>query len=128
MLAEYRVHYNTARPHQGIAQRVPDGERDDGHLTVTGLDRERIHRKPVLGMDGLLAVVADVRRLREARAGSDIGGERCLEMLPCPLEPAGGGNRAGVGGVPGGQPGGREPSAGLAGRADSPCDGRRERG
>ena len=23
--AEYQVHYNTARPHQGIAQRVPDG-------------------------------------------------------------------------------------------------------
>jgi putative transposase len=25
VLAEYQVHYNTARPHQGIAQRVPDG-------------------------------------------------------------------------------------------------------
>jgi hypothetical protein len=23
VLAEYQVHYNTARPHQGIAQRVP---------------------------------------------------------------------------------------------------------
>ena len=45
VLAEYQVHYNTARPHQGIAQRVPDGE----HLTVTDLDRERIHRKPILG-------------------------------------------------------------------------------
>jgi putative transposase len=44
VLAEYQVHYNTARPHQGIAQRVPDGS----HLTVTDLDRERIHRKPVL--------------------------------------------------------------------------------
>jgi hypothetical protein len=33
----------------GIAQRVLDGERDGGHLTVVGLDRERIHRKPVLG-------------------------------------------------------------------------------
>jgi transposase InsO family protein len=49
VLAEYQVHYNTARPHQGIAQRVPDGERDGGHLIVTDLDRERIHRKPVLG-------------------------------------------------------------------------------
>ncbi len=49
ILAEYQVHYNTARPHQGIAQRVPDGEHDGGHLTATGLDRERIHRKPVLG-------------------------------------------------------------------------------
>jgi putative transposase len=28
VLAEYQVHYNTARPHQGIAQRVPDGEHD----------------------------------------------------------------------------------------------------
>jgi putative transposase len=49
ILAEYQVHYNTARPHQGIAQRVPDGEHDGGHLIVTDLDRERIHRKPVLG-------------------------------------------------------------------------------
>ena len=49
VLAEYQVHYNTARPHQGIAQRVPDGEHDGGHLTVTDLDRERIIRKPVLG-------------------------------------------------------------------------------
>jgi putative transposase len=45
VLAEYQVHYNMARPHQGIAQRVPDG----GHLTVADLDPERIHRKPVLG-------------------------------------------------------------------------------
>jgi transposase InsO family protein len=49
VLAEYQVHYNTARPHQGIAQRVPDGEHDGSHITVTDLDRERIHRKPVLG-------------------------------------------------------------------------------
>ena len=49
VLAEYQVHYNTARPHQGIAQRVPYGEDDGSHITVTDLDRERIHRKPVLG-------------------------------------------------------------------------------
>jgi putative transposase len=48
VLAEYQVHYNTARPRQGIAQRVPDGEHDGGHLTVADLDRGRIHRKPVL--------------------------------------------------------------------------------
>ena len=48
VLAEYQVHYNTARPHQGIAQRVPDGKHDGGHLTVAGLDRTRILRKPVL--------------------------------------------------------------------------------
>jgi len=44
VLTEYQVHYNTARPHQGIAQRVPGG-----HLTVADLDRGPIHRKPVLG-------------------------------------------------------------------------------
>jgi len=48
VLTEYQAHYNTARPHQGIAQPVP-GEHDGGHLTVADLDRERIHRKPVLG-------------------------------------------------------------------------------
>jgi len=49
VLAEYQVHYNTARPHQSIAQRVPDGEHDVGHLADAGLDRERIVRKPILG-------------------------------------------------------------------------------
>ena len=28
VLTEYQAHYNTARPHQGIAQHVPDDERD----------------------------------------------------------------------------------------------------
>jgi hypothetical protein len=49
VLAEYQAHYNTARPHQGIAQRVPDGAYDGGRLAVTDLDCERIYRKPVLG-------------------------------------------------------------------------------
>jgi putative transposase len=49
VLAEYQVHYNTARPHQGIDQRVPDRKHDGGHLIVAGLDRGRILRKPVLG-------------------------------------------------------------------------------
>jgi putative transposase len=49
VLAEYQVHYNTARPHQGIAQRVPDGKHDDARLTVSDLDRRRVLRKPVLG-------------------------------------------------------------------------------
>jgi hypothetical protein len=48
-LAEYQAHHNTARPHQGIAQHIPNGELDGGLLTVADLDRERIHRKPVLG-------------------------------------------------------------------------------
>jgi putative transposase len=45
VLTEYQVHYNTARRHQGIAERVPDGE----HLTVTDPNPGPIHRKPVLG-------------------------------------------------------------------------------
>src|ERR1022692_954857 len=49
VLAEYQAHYNMARPHQGIAQRVPDDEVDAPRVTVTDLDGERILRKPVLG-------------------------------------------------------------------------------
>ena len=49
VLAEYQVHYNTARPHQGIAQRVPDGEHDAPRATVTDVDTQQIRRKPVLG-------------------------------------------------------------------------------
>jgi Integrase core domain len=30
VLAEYQVHYITARPHQGIGRRIPDGEHDGG--------------------------------------------------------------------------------------------------
>jgi len=47
VLAEYQAHYNTARPHQGIARRVPVG--DAPHATVTNVDSQQIHRKPVLG-------------------------------------------------------------------------------
>ena len=46
--AEYQVQYNAARPHQGIVQRVPDGEHDGGLITVADLDPRRILRKPVL--------------------------------------------------------------------------------
>jgi transposase InsO family protein len=49
VLAEYQVHYNTARPHQGIAQGVPDDELGAPRVTVTDLDGERILRKPVRG-------------------------------------------------------------------------------
>ena len=48
VLAEYQAHYNSARPHQGIAQRVPDAGRDAPRTAVTDLDIERIRRKPVL--------------------------------------------------------------------------------
>ena len=49
VLAEYQAHYNTARPHQGIAQRVPAGERDAHRATVTDIDAGQTRRKPVLG-------------------------------------------------------------------------------
>ncbi len=48
VLAGYQAHYNTARPHQGIAQRVPDDERDTHPATVTGVGTRQIRRKPVL--------------------------------------------------------------------------------
>jgi putative transposase len=49
VLTEYQVHYNTARPHQGIAQRVPGQEPDAARATVIDIDRQQIRRKPVLG-------------------------------------------------------------------------------
>ena len=49
VLTEYQMHYNTARPHQGIAQHVPDDEPDAARTTVINVDRRQIRRKPVLG-------------------------------------------------------------------------------
>jgi putative transposase len=48
VLAEYQEHYNTARPHQGIAQRIPDGDPDASEGSAADLDSRRIRRKPVL--------------------------------------------------------------------------------
>jgi putative transposase len=48
VLTEYQVHYNAARPHQGIAQRVPDAGCATPSSAMTDLDIERIRRKPVL--------------------------------------------------------------------------------
>ena len=49
VLTEYQAHYNTARPHQGISQRIPDDEPDGPRATVTHVNSQRIRRKPVLG-------------------------------------------------------------------------------
>ena len=49
VLTEYQAHYNTARPHQGIAQHVPDDEPDAPRATVTDVGTQQIRRKPVLG-------------------------------------------------------------------------------
>jgi putative transposase len=46
LLTEYQAHYNTARPHQGIAQRVPDGEHNPRPTATADLDSDRIRRKP----------------------------------------------------------------------------------
>jgi putative transposase len=43
------VHCNTARPHQGIAQRVPGDEPDAARATATNIGTQQIGRKPVLG-------------------------------------------------------------------------------
>ena len=68
VLAEYQVHHNTARLHQGITQRAPDGHHCGGHITVTGLDHERIHRKPAVG--GLINEYARAaRHLEEPQVG-----------------------------------------------------------
>ena len=48
ILIEYQVHYNTAQPHQGIAQRVPGREREIPCVTAVDLDVQRVRRKPVL--------------------------------------------------------------------------------
>jgi len=48
-LTGYQAHYNTARPHQGIARRVPGDEPDAPRTTVTGIDTQQIRRKPIPG-------------------------------------------------------------------------------
>ena len=48
VLTEYRAHYNTARPHQGIAQRVPDDKPYVPRRIGTDLDTLQIRRRPVL--------------------------------------------------------------------------------
>ena len=48
VLIEYQAHYNTARPHQGIAQQVPGSECEVPCVTAVNLDVQRIRRKPVL--------------------------------------------------------------------------------
>jgi transposase InsO family protein len=49
VLAEYQAHYNTARPHQGIAYHIPGGEPDAPSALVTDVGTQQIRRKPILG-------------------------------------------------------------------------------
>jgi putative transposase len=48
VLTEYQEHYNTARPHQGIGQRIPDAEHNAPRVSAAGPEAWRIRRKPVL--------------------------------------------------------------------------------
>jgi putative transposase len=48
VLTEYQAHYNSARPHQGIGQRIPDGAHEEHRVAASSLDTQRIHRQPVL--------------------------------------------------------------------------------
>ena len=48
VLTDYQAHYNTARPHQNIAQRVPADEPDAHPATVTDIGTRQIRRKPIL--------------------------------------------------------------------------------
>ncbi len=48
VLTDYQAHYNTARPHQGIAQHVPDSERDAHPAAVTDIGAQQIRRRPIL--------------------------------------------------------------------------------
>jgi transposase InsO family protein len=48
VLTEYQAHYNTARPHQGIAQRTPDDKPDVPRRIGTELEILQIRRRPVL--------------------------------------------------------------------------------
>ena len=48
VLTEYRDHYNSARPHQGIGQRVPDAEHHPPCITAGDFHAHQIRRKPVL--------------------------------------------------------------------------------
>jgi transposase InsO family protein len=48
VLTEYQAHNNTARPHQGIGQRVPDAEHHPPCITAGNFHPHQIRRTPVL--------------------------------------------------------------------------------
>ncbi|HEX5297145.1 MAG TPA: integrase core domain-containing protein [Streptosporangiaceae bacterium] len=48
VLIEYQAHYNTARPHQDIAQQVPGCDREAPDGTAANLEVQRIRKKSIL--------------------------------------------------------------------------------
>jgi putative transposase len=49
VLTDYQAHYNMARPHQGIGQRVPNAAHHPPCLTAGDFYARQVRRKPVLG-------------------------------------------------------------------------------
>jgi len=49
VLTEYQALYNTARPHQGITQHIPDDEPAAPRAPVTDVGTQQIRQKPLLG-------------------------------------------------------------------------------
>jgi len=48
VLTKYTAHYNTGRPHQGIAQQIPDNDQNPLNAKIIDLDTARIHRRATL--------------------------------------------------------------------------------
>jgi putative transposase len=48
VLAEYQEHYNPARPHQGIDQRIPDSAHHPPRVIARDFGISQIRRKPAL--------------------------------------------------------------------------------
>jgi hypothetical protein len=69
VLIEYQAHYNTARPHQGIAQRVPGYECEVPGVTAVNLDVQRIRRKSIL--NGLINEYSRAARRLDETAGQE---------------------------------------------------------
>jgi len=87
VLTEYQVHYNMARPHQGITQRVPDDEPDAPRATVLNVGRQQIRRKPspqpCLYATALVAIsigAGPAGRSGGVRGGSGAGRDRVPVM------------------------------------------------
>ncbi|HEV2639489.1 MAG TPA: integrase core domain-containing protein [Actinocrinis sp.] len=49
VLTEYAAHYNAGRPHQGIAQHVPNHDPNPPNAKVIDLETARIRRRTILG-------------------------------------------------------------------------------
>src|SRR6266568_3557913 len=89
------------------------------------IDEPGMGNSPVIGVEGLLALVAAVQRWRDVQAGG--GGEgdglRYQQRQPCSPVSGLGGRGPALGCVPGGEPGGGGAPAESAGRADDPLGG-----